>query len=143
MVTLHLYVEGGGNEGKRRGLKPECRRGFREFLLKADFDGRMPRIVACGSRGEAFDSFTTACSQGIAAALLVDSEGVVTKAPVDHLKDRDKWDISNDVDHGCIHLMVQCMENWLLADKEALAAYFGHGFRANALPANPRVEKNT
>jgi hypothetical protein len=38
------------------------------------------------------------------------------------------------------HLMVQCMESWFLADREALARYFGPGFRNQALPMNPQVE---
>lgn len=30
--------------------------------------------------------------------------------------------------------MTQCMEAWFLADRDALARFFGHGFRASALP---------
>ena len=37
--------------------------------------------------------------------------------------------------------MVQCMESWFLADGKAVAAYFGRGFRENALSKNPRVEQ--
>ena len=37
--------------------------------------------------------------------------------------------------------MVQVMESWFLADKDALEAYFGQGFRRQALPANPNVEQ--
>ena len=36
--------------------------------------------------------------------------------------------------------MVQMMESWFLADREALAAYYGQGFRAGALPSNTRIE---
>ena len=31
--------------------------------------------------------------------------------------------------------MVQCMENWFLADRETLRAYFGQGYKETALPA--------
>ena len=36
--------------------------------------------------------------------------------------------------------MVQCMEAWFLADKEALEGYFGSGFSRNALPQEPEIE---
>ena len=47
MVTVRLYVEGGGDSKK---LRVQCRRGFRKFVEKAGLKGRMPRIVACGGR---------------------------------------------------------------------------------------------
>ena len=34
-----------------------------------------------------------------------------------------------------LHLMVQCMEAWFLADRRALKEFFGPGFRERALPA--------
>jgi hypothetical protein len=37
--------------------------------------------------------------------------------------------------------MVECMEAWLLADKQALSEYFGQGFRLKALPRAQNVEK--
>ena len=36
--------------------------------------------------------------------------------------------------------MVQVMETWFLADREALRNYFGAGFRENALKAWPKLE---
>ena len=36
--------------------------------------------------------------------------------------------------------MVQLMEAWFIADRNALANYFGAGFRNSALPQNPNVE---
>ncbi len=36
--------------------------------------------------------------------------------------------------------MVQCTESWFLADRQALASYYGQGFVENALPRNPDVE---
>jgi Domain of unknown function (DUF4276) len=36
--------------------------------------------------------------------------------------------------------MVCTVEAWLAADPEALAAYYGQGFRRNALPAQADVE---
>jgi hypothetical protein len=36
--------------------------------------------------------------------------------------------------------MVQCLEAWFLADKDALESFYGTGFRRKALPPNERVE---
>ena len=37
--------------------------------------------------------------------------------------------------------MIEIMESWFLADRDALARHFGEGFKAAALPGNPaRVE---
>ena len=37
--------------------------------------------------------------------------------------------------------MVQIMEAWFLADRQALAKYFGAGFNPSALPGNEAVEE--
>lgn len=40
-----------------------------------------------------------------------------------------------------IHLMVQCMEAWIVADPEALASFYGQYFKANALPVRQNLEE--
>ena len=40
-----------------------------------------------------------------------------------------------------IHLMVQTMETWIIADTGVLSAYYGQGFRENALPGRQDLEK--
>ena len=140
---VKLYVEGGGDTA---ALKTACREGFTTFITKAGLKKR-PRIVACGSRRDAFDSFCTAINNGEDALLLVDSEEAVSAQhqqgqpnnwqPWVHLKARqgDGWDKpQHSVDTDC-HLMVQVMESWFLADRETLKAFFGQGFKENALPA--------
>jgi hypothetical protein len=57
-VTVKVYVEGGGDHNKT--LDSECRRGFSEFFRKGGLAGRMPRVVACGGRQQAYDAFRTA-----------------------------------------------------------------------------------
>jgi len=142
--VVKLYVEGGGDAN---ALKTACREGFSSFITKAGIVNR-PRVVACGSRADAYDSFRIAVANGENAMLLVDSEATVTDAcrqadepqswkPWQHLKQRqgDGWDKpvgSQDTD---CHLMVQCMESWFLTDRTTLTAFFGQGFRPNALPA--------
>lgn len=41
---------------------------------------------------------------------------------------------------GQVHLMVQCMESWFLADRPALETYYGHGFKSNKLPGDQHIE---
>ena len=50
-------MEGGGDS---TALKRECRSGFREFFRRSGLEGRIPGIVACGSRENASEEFRTA-----------------------------------------------------------------------------------
>ena len=59
-------------------LRTACREGFTKFLEQTGLKGRMPRIVACGSRRDAYESFCTALETGESAFLLVDSEAPVS-----------------------------------------------------------------
>ena len=140
---VKLYVEGGGDAS---ALKTACRKGFTTFIAKAGI-GKRPRVVACGSRQDAYESFCTAIAKGEDALLLVDSEAPVaaqhqqgspdTWHPWAHLNQRpgDGWDKpANTSDTDC-HLMVQVMESWFLADRETLMTFFGQGFRETAMPA--------
>ena len=70
---VKLYVEGGGDTN---ALRTACREGFTSFITKAGLVKR-PRVVACGSRRDAFESFCTAIAVGEEAMLLVDSEAPV------------------------------------------------------------------
>lgn len=141
---VKLYVEGGGDSSD---LRTECREGFRKFLEKAGLKGHMPRIVACGSRRDAYESFCTAVKMGEPAVLLVDSEAPVEVQhqqgepqawlPWDHLQQRpgDNWRKPEKADDLQCHLMVQCMESWFLADRDALKSFFKQGFQENPLPS--------
>ena len=40
-----------------------------------------------------------------------------------------------------MHLMVQCMESWFLADVSTLITYFGPGFRSAAIPQRNDIER--
>lgn len=144
---MKLFVEGGGSANQ---LRTECREAFNKFLRNAGVE-QFPRIVASGSRNEAFDDFCTAIRNDEAALLLVDSEDIVSEAnqtgdattwkPWDHLKARDNWTKPEEAANADCHLMVQCMENWFLADKANVAAFFGQGFASNQLSAtHPSVE---
>lgn len=76
-MNTRIYVEGGGDNNALRTL---CRQGFSEFFRKAGLEGMMPRIIASGSRNNAFSNFCTALNNantGDFIVLLVDAEGPV------------------------------------------------------------------
>jgi Domain of unknown function (DUF4276) len=115
------------------------------LIDKAGLTGRMPGIRACGSRQNAFESFEIALAQSATSddfpMLLIDSEAPATAAnPWRHLQTRDGWVRPGRATDSQCHLMVQCMEAWFLADRQALAGYFGQHFQESALPGNPNVE---
>ena len=141
-MSIKVFVEGGGETNL---LRSKCREGFRKFFSKAGLEGRMPRVVASGSRRDAFDDFRAAVREAKKddfIVLLVDSEGPVATGtgPWQHLKACDNWDQPSGTTDDQAHLMVQCMEAWFLADKDCLAAYYGKDFNQNALPARQDIE---
>lgn len=143
MVTV--YVEGGGH----KALDSQLRAAFRKLLARADADVRSIKVVAGGSREATFDKFQRACSQGVTAYLLVDSEGPVPAAYQQSAKEAwtpwrylhqasdDGWTPPGNASETECHLMVQCMESWFLACPKALEQYFGQGFKARALSGQP------
>ena len=143
MVSIRVYVEGGGSS---KDLKGECRKAFRTFLEKAGLQGRMPKIVVSGSRRNAYEDFVIrhrhAADKNEHALILVDAEGPVGEVGSwQLLKDRDGWNRpAGTRDHQC-HLMVQVMESWFLADLKSLAEHYGQGFQEAALPSNPQIEQ--
>lgn len=133
---VKLLVEGGGNDNHE--LKTQCRRAFTKLLERAGFKGRLPRIVACGSRQAAYDHFCAMVGdKNEVSVLLVDAEApLACKSPWDHVAQRegDKWEKPDAAIDDQLHLMVQCMEAWFFADRAALKKYFGNGFNENTLP---------
>lgn len=145
---LFVYVEGGG---KGKDLPIRCQEGFHKFIAAAGVQNK-PRVVACGTRRNAYDRYCTAIQNNQAALLLVDSEAPVHEhhqpsrevpngwKPWAHLLQCDGWkQPPNSEDEHC-HLMVQMMEHWFLADPEALSVVFKDGFNENALPKTRPLE---
>ena len=144
---VKLFVEGGG---QTKAQRKESNRGLRKFLQKCGLRGIMPRVVASGYGIDAYDDYCTALNNGEPAVLLVDSEEPVKNhhqtgepenwQPWQHLSERKndklaKPDGASDTD---CHLMVECMENWLVADRQALQNYYGSGFKVSKLPAESK-----
>lgn len=133
---MKIYIEGGGDSEK---LHSECQKAFSAFFAKAGLAQRrmMPRVVACGGRGMAYDRFCTAIEQGEDALLLVDSEAPISTnfstgkpvGPWAHLRTRDNWLPPQGATDAHVHLMVQCMESWFVGDRAGFIAYYSKGNR--------------
>lgn len=140
-----VFVEGGA----KGNLNTKCRAGFSQFFEKAGLKGRMPKIIACGSRQHAYDDFCIAlknAAQGDIIVLLVDSEEPIhgeQHQVWQHVLRRanDKWPQPQNAQPEHLHFMVECMEAWFLGDKACLEAYFGNGFGLDKLPAHQHIEK--
>jgi hypothetical protein len=141
-VNVKIYVEGGG---ETRAIQAPLRRAFTNLLKNAGFAGRMPSIVGCGGRTEAFEVFVNRVSNpepDTTYLLLVDSEDTVKSAPWTHLQTRvgDGWQRPENAIDEQVHFMATCMETWLIADIENLKNYFGKGFNEKALLASNNTE---
>ena len=82
------------------------------------------------------------CEQYLAGTfnvLLVDSEGPVAGSPRAHLEQRDRWTLKG-VSDDSIHLMIQVMETWIVADPDSVATYYKQRFLKNALPSALNLE---
>ena len=146
MTGVIIYVEGGGDKRNGRAL---LRQGIDAFLrsLKAAAQARGWRwnTVCCGGRSQTFRRFQDGVSKarnGAIVLLLVDAEApVVAATPTEHLRTRqgDKWRFDGVRDDQ-VHLMVQTMERWIVADADALAEFYGPDFDKGALPRHSDIE---
>lgn len=128
---MKLHVEGGGDTEKQHTL---VRKAFQKFFENANIP-RKPSVVACGGRQQAWDRYQAARARKEDAALLIDSEHPFAAQSVRDFLSFQGFGVKDHHQESELHLMVRCMEAWLLADREALVAYFGQGFQANALPS--------
>ena len=144
MRGVAIYMEGGGD---RADGKNALRQGMDKLLEPVKAVARSNawhwKLVPCGGRDAAFRAFRNAISAHSDAivALLVDSEGPVSAdtAPRAHLAQRDGWQLAA-AQEDAVHLMVQVMETWIVADGNALRAYYGQGFNVNAMPRQRSLE---
>lgn len=138
-MKARIYIEGGGDS---KELHTRCREGFRQLFDKCGFQGRMPRLVACGGREATFDDFKTAHRSSVGTgeveyvAMLVDSEVPVAdvERTWDHLAAHDGWHKPEESDNDQVLFMTTCMETWITADRKALKAYYSKGLRERMLP---------
>ena len=165
MRTIAIYVEGGGGTAQQ---KAELRIGFDQLLNAQTQAARAKRLrwklVFSGSRDDAYRNFINAVNRADAVTLcvlLVDSEeGLTPESPVaadetpaharqrklsdarirrDHVVGRDGWDL-RDISPECVHLMVRCMETWIVADSQQLKVDYGKNFHDKCLPTRANLE---
>src|SRR3990172_9056803 len=152
MSGIAIYVEGGGDHTHQ---KADLRRGFDALLRTQKDSAGLQRLrwklVPCGGRNAAYEAFINALRTEAAAVnvFLVDSEEGLSHESADkprnarervaHLSQHDGWDLRTATAES-IHLMVRCMETWIVADADALAQFYGEGFVRKALPARQNLE---
>jgi hypothetical protein len=141
-VSSTIYLEGGGDA---RDLQSRCQKGFRKLLERCGYRGRMPKLVACGGRGAAFEDFKIALAharKGDFVALWVDSEDPMAdiEAGWEHLRARDGWDRPAGATDERVLLMTTCMETLIVADRATLAEYYGSDLQESALPSLHELE---
>ena len=139
-MSVTVFVEGGGN----KATDSACRQAFRSLLTRAGFAGRLPSVIPCGSRNDAYDDFEIALRNGGEyPILLVDSEELVADANQPDVNPSGAWQHLRRRPSGAnddqAQLMVTTMETWLIADRQALKAYFPD-MNANALPPDTDLE---
>ena len=144
---VKLFVEGSSRDSAlERSL---CRKAFSQFFAAdARLKGNLPRTVPCGGRKAAYDAFVTAVrnpTAGVLPLLLVDSETAVAPGHGvwQHLKSRphDNWEKPEGVTDNQAFLMVQVMETWFIADRDAMQRFFGPSFKSAAIPVWPKLEE--
>jgi len=131
---------GGGDSGSS---KAACREAFLKFFQKLSDLERNPRVIASGGRLKAFQNFCDALASGRdeVILLLVDAERPVAASVWIHLSaPPDNWRKPQVASAEQAHLMVQSMEAWFIADREAVTRYYGRGFRVNSLPRRQDIE---
>lgn len=156
MKAIAIYVEGGGDTAEQ---KKELRTGLDALLGSQKRAAQEKRLgwktIPCGGRQQTYEAFVNERRFGdteTLCVLLVDSEDPIAsetkgKSEVNaqvrkrHLeKHEPSWDLSA-VSEDHVHLMVQCMEAWIVADSDALARYYGQHFRAASLPNRANLEE--
>jgi hypothetical protein len=144
VTRIKIYLEGGGDFKEQ---KSALRQGMTAFLgsLRDHAESRKIaiQVVVCGGRQKTFEAFEHSVRSGgepeIVSFLLVDAERDVELTPREHLEKRDRWKL-NFASDECIHLMVQTMETWIIADPEKVSAYYKKGF-VSCLPKHDNLEK--
>lgn len=130
-TEIRIYYEGDSL------LKPGFRDFFRELLDEAAKKRRRLQLIA--AQGSPCRDFRIGMQSNPDAwnILLKDSEGPDDGTLSVNLCKHEEWNPSGT----SIFWMVEMMEAWFHADKDALREFYGPGFKERALKPNPKVEQ--
>ncbi len=139
---VYVFFEGGGNAESKKRLSRAL-----ETLIRSSNPKCRVRVFASGSRENAVRDFVLPLRTGPPSLpsrpnctlLLVDSEIPVSES---HSPPEVLPGLSSDtqVPKGAVHLMVECMENWFLADPESCKRVAPNGFLVAKLGNTAHVE---
>ena len=125
-ANIRIYIEGD------KKLLP----GFRQFLDSIYHKGKSIDLSACGANSIADLMSGIRRYPDSTHVLLIDSEGPLAANPYQGVRQHDHWDdqVGGNITDYHLNFMVQVMESWFLADRDALKAYYGQGFRKAHCP---------
>ena len=137
---IRIYFEGDDR------LRP----GFHSFFadLRAAAWARRIRFQLVAGKGRVVRGFINALAEYPAPdtlnILLMDSDGPDSGQLRQQLERRSDWrpPRGSSVSDEQIHWMVQVMEAWFLADRDALRHYYGQQFNTQRLPGQPTAVEN-
>ena len=139
-----IYLEGGATGQDSKEVTIRCQQAFSKLLDKMGFEGRQPKLVACGGREKVFTRYCTEHSgaSGQYIAMWIDSEEPIkndiekTWEYIGQLKDIKNFSKPEGANDDQVLFMTTCMETWIIADIETLKDYYGDKLNTN--PLNPK-----
>ena len=132
MTEIRIYFEGD------KALKPGFHAFFNEIFERAK--GRRCNVNLIATDGTPIRDFNIATRKHLDAwnILLLDSDGPDGDERIASLIAEQGW--TKTYKHS-IFWMVEAMESWFHADKDALQRFYGDGFHKKAMKSNQNVEE--
>ncbi len=148
MVSAVVYIKGGAKGPHSKNLTVRCQAAFHKLLDAMGFEGRKPKLVACGGRQNVYDRFCTAhrVGQDSFVAMWIDSEEAMrdVERAWQHLaevKTVSVWERPTGAEDEQVLFMTTCMEGWILADKASLESHYKGQLDTRGWPAVGTLEK--
>ena len=139
-MSAFIYIEGGAKGPYSKEVSIRCQKAFSKLLDKMGFEGRKPRLKACGGRQSVYDDFCIAHAADKAdfVAMWIDSEDPVADitATWSHLQSVTtvpQWGKPLNAKDNQVLFMTTCMETWILADRATLRSHYGSKLNENSL----------
>jgi len=123
------------------------RSGFRVFFDKYfNHSGKkIDKLIACQATPieDFLDGIRDDSDTNSYHILLIDADVLPDNDYRKSVRETTEWKkhCETEIDDNQLHFMVQLMEAWFIADKDALKAYFGEDFKTVKLPKQQNVEE--